>query len=156
MSILLDSNIPMYLVGKAHPHKIDAQELLQAAIGRGERLVTDVEVLQEILHRYVALDRREAGLRCGPGPRGRGVVHRRIRPGPGGHPSARVGVGVIGDVMVLLTECTRRPGPPVQGAVPTCRPPADRPGDEIATRRRPEVHVPEAARRPHARTRSLR
>jgi predicted nucleic acid-binding protein len=43
-----------------HPHKIDAQRLLEEAITRGERLVTDAEVLQEILHRYVAIDRREA------------------------------------------------------------------------------------------------
>jgi uncharacterized protein len=58
--IFVDSNIPMYLVGAAHPHKADAQRLLESAIAAGERLVTDVEVLQEILHRYVAIDRREA------------------------------------------------------------------------------------------------
>lgn len=50
----------MYLVGAAHPHKLDAQALLESAISAGERLVTDVEVLQEICHRYVAIDRREA------------------------------------------------------------------------------------------------
>jgi predicted nucleic acid-binding protein len=50
----------MYLVGAAHPHKADAQRLLESAIAAGERLVTDVEVLQEILHRYVAIGRREA------------------------------------------------------------------------------------------------
>ncbi|MEO9163391.1 MAG: type II toxin-antitoxin system VapC family toxin [Casimicrobiaceae bacterium] len=58
--IFVDSNIPMYLVGTAHPHKVDAKQLLEAAIAAGERLVTSVEVLQEILHRYVAIDRREA------------------------------------------------------------------------------------------------
>jgi uncharacterized protein len=50
----------MYLVGAAHPHKADARRLLEAALSAGERLVTDAEVLQEILHRYVAIDRREA------------------------------------------------------------------------------------------------
>ena len=50
----------MYLVGASHPHKADAQRLLEAAIAGSERLVTDAEVLQEILHRYVAIDRREA------------------------------------------------------------------------------------------------
>lgn len=50
----------MYLVGSPHPHKADAQRLLEAAIAAGERLVTDAEVLQEILHRYVAIDRRDA------------------------------------------------------------------------------------------------
>ena len=58
--IFIDSNVPMYLVGAAHPHKIDSQRLLERAIGDGERLVTDVEVLQEILHRYAAIDRRDA------------------------------------------------------------------------------------------------
>jgi len=58
--ILIDSNIPMYLVGADHPHKIDAQRLLERCIAERERLVTDAEVLQEILHRYVAISRREA------------------------------------------------------------------------------------------------
>lgn len=50
----------MYLVGSAHPHKADAQRLVEAVIAGGERLVTSAEVLQEILHRYVAIDRRDA------------------------------------------------------------------------------------------------
>ncbi|MBE3072673.1 MAG: type II toxin-antitoxin system VapC family toxin [Acidobacteria bacterium] len=58
--IFIDSNIPMYLVGAPHPHKVDAQRLLECAIAERERLVTDAEVLQEILHRYVAIDRRDA------------------------------------------------------------------------------------------------
>lgn len=58
--ILVDSNIPMYLVGAPHRHKADAQGLLEKLITDRERLVTDAEVLQEILHRYVAIDRRDA------------------------------------------------------------------------------------------------
>ena len=58
--ILLDSNIPMYLIGAAHPHKLDAQRLLESAVSAGEVLLTDVEVLQEICHRYAAIGRREA------------------------------------------------------------------------------------------------
>ncbi len=58
--ILVDSNIPMYLVGAPHAHKGDAQRLLERVVGERERLVTDAEVLQEILHRYVAIDRRDA------------------------------------------------------------------------------------------------
>jgi hypothetical protein len=50
----------MYLVGAPHPHKADAQRLLERAIAGRERLVTNAEVLQEILHRYVAIDRRDA------------------------------------------------------------------------------------------------
>lgn len=58
--IFVDSNIPMYLVGAAHPNKTAAQILLESLIAKGERLVTDAEVLQEILHRYTAINRRDA------------------------------------------------------------------------------------------------
>ena len=58
--IFIDSNIPMYLTGAPHPHKAEAQVLLERLIAAGLRLVTDTEVLREILHRYTAIDRREA------------------------------------------------------------------------------------------------
>lgn len=58
--ILVDSNIPMYLVGADHPNKTRVSTLLQQLISDGEPLVTDAEVLQEILHRYVAINRRDA------------------------------------------------------------------------------------------------
>lgn len=58
--IFIDSNVPMYLVGAPHPHKVDAQRLLERCVSERERLVTDAEVLQEILHRYVAIDRPDA------------------------------------------------------------------------------------------------
>jgi predicted nucleic acid-binding protein len=56
----LDSNIPMYLIGAAHPLKANAQILLEQTVARNEPFVTDAEVLQEILRRYVAINRREA------------------------------------------------------------------------------------------------
>ena len=58
--ILIDSNVPMYLVGADHPHKIDAQRALERLVSTRERMVTDAEVLQEILHRYRAIDRPDA------------------------------------------------------------------------------------------------
>jgi predicted nucleic acid-binding protein len=58
--IFIDSNIPMYLIGANHRHKVDAQRLLERAIANREKLVTDAEVFQEILHRYTAIDRRDA------------------------------------------------------------------------------------------------
>jgi len=58
--IFIDSNIPMYLVGAPHPHKTDAQRLLDRAVTDREPLVSDAEVLQEILHRYTAIRRWEA------------------------------------------------------------------------------------------------
>ena len=50
----------MYLVGAPHPHKADAQRLVERLISDRQRLVTSAEVLQEILHRYVAISRRSA------------------------------------------------------------------------------------------------
>ena len=58
--ILVDSNIPMYLIGAPHAHKSDARRLLERFVAEKTPLVTDAEVFQEILHRYVAIDRREA------------------------------------------------------------------------------------------------
>lgn len=55
--ILVDSNIPMYLVGSEHGLKEAARRVLEVEISSGERLVSDVEVLQEILHRYSAIRR---------------------------------------------------------------------------------------------------
>lgn len=50
----------MYLVGAEHPNKSAAALALRRLALAGERLVTDAEVLQEILHRYCAIGRREA------------------------------------------------------------------------------------------------
>ena len=58
--IFIDSNVPMYLVGAAHPNKTDAQLTLERLVAAKERLVCDAEVLQEIVHRYGAIERREA------------------------------------------------------------------------------------------------
>ena len=58
--IFVDSNIPMYLVGSPHPHKDTARRLVEKCITFNERLVTDVAVLQEILHRFTAIRRKEA------------------------------------------------------------------------------------------------
>lgn len=58
--IFIDSNVPMYLVGADHPHKTESRILLERFVASGERLVTDVEVMQEILHRYTAINRRDA------------------------------------------------------------------------------------------------
>jgi len=50
----------MYLVGAEHPNKAAARILVERCVHEGVRLVTDAEVLQEILHRYVAIRRRDA------------------------------------------------------------------------------------------------
>jgi hypothetical protein len=58
--ILIDSNIPMYLVGAEHPNKALARGMLERVVIDAEPLVTDAEVLQVILHHYTAIGRRDA------------------------------------------------------------------------------------------------
>ena len=58
--IFVDSNVPMYLVGSDHPNKAAARLQLEQAIVDNEPLATDAEVLQELLHRYAAIGRRDA------------------------------------------------------------------------------------------------
>ena len=60
MTLFVDSNIPMYLVGGDHPNRDRARHAVEVAITARERLVTDAAAFQEILHRYVAINRRDA------------------------------------------------------------------------------------------------
>ena len=53
--IFVDSNVPMYIVGTPHPNKDRTEALLEQLRANEERLVTDVEVYQEILHRYTSI-----------------------------------------------------------------------------------------------------
>lgn len=48
----------MYLIGGPHPNKIAAEQALARVAGT-ERLITNAEVLQEIVRRYAALERRD-------------------------------------------------------------------------------------------------
>jgi predicted nucleic acid-binding protein len=57
--IFVDANIPMYLIGDEHPHKLDAQHILKRLAGEQRQLVTSSEIFQEILHRYISIDRRD-------------------------------------------------------------------------------------------------
>ncbi len=49
----------MYLIGAEHPNKQACIGVVDRLIDQGERLVTDAEVFQEILHRYTAIGRPE-------------------------------------------------------------------------------------------------
>jgi predicted nucleic acid-binding protein len=60
--VFVDANVPMYAVGVAHPLKQPCVDFMEA-VARGEIIAsTDAEVLQEILHRYSALNRRERAI----------------------------------------------------------------------------------------------
>jgi len=59
--VLVDVNIPMYAAGREHPLREPAQRTLRA-IARGDLdAVTDSEVFQEILYRYLHIGEREKG-----------------------------------------------------------------------------------------------
>lgn len=59
MTVFVDSNIPMYVAGREHPHRDPSRRFL-ARVQRGEvEGCTSTEVLQEILYRYSALQRRD-------------------------------------------------------------------------------------------------
>jgi len=58
--ILIDSNIPMYLVGRDPSRKLATQAAVERLLSERRRMVTDAEVLQEILHRYLAIKRMDA------------------------------------------------------------------------------------------------
>jgi len=55
--IFVDSNIPMYVAGRDHPNREPSRRLLDAARAGHLEICTSVEVLQEILYRYVGLKR---------------------------------------------------------------------------------------------------
>lgn len=57
--IFVDANVPMYLVGDDHPHKLDAQLIIGRLAREQRRLATSAEVFQEMLHRLGSIDRRE-------------------------------------------------------------------------------------------------
>lgn len=55
--VFIDSNIPMYVAGRDHPHRGAARRFLDAVSKREVEACTSTEVLQEILYRYAAIDR---------------------------------------------------------------------------------------------------
>lgn len=57
--VFVDSNIPMYVAGRDHPLRGPAQRFLERARAGNIEICTSTEVLQEILYRYAALNRRD-------------------------------------------------------------------------------------------------
>ncbi len=54
--IFVDANIPIYAAGAPHPLKDPCIEVLRLIGSQPEAFVTDAEVLQELLHRYLRLE----------------------------------------------------------------------------------------------------
>jgi len=58
----IDANIPMYAAGRDHPAKLPSVALLKRVAEGAIDAIIDAEVLQEILHRYLAINHLEQGL----------------------------------------------------------------------------------------------
>ena len=55
--VFIDANIPIYAAGRAHPYKEPCAKILGLVAENPLVSVTDAEVLQELVHRYLAQDR---------------------------------------------------------------------------------------------------
>lgn len=55
--IFVDTNVWMYAVGRPHPLRDRARELLRAAVSDRSPLVTSAEVIHELFHAYLPVGR---------------------------------------------------------------------------------------------------
>jgi predicted nucleic acid-binding protein len=62
LRIFIDTNIPVYASGSEHPLKAVSGDILALALEAPQAFVTDAEVLQEMLHRYMAIQRLALGI----------------------------------------------------------------------------------------------
>jgi predicted nucleic acid-binding protein len=60
--LFIDTNVPMYAAGQEHAYRLPSQECLRLITSNRVEVVTDVEVHQEILHRYLALGMADKAL----------------------------------------------------------------------------------------------
>lgn len=59
--IFVDTNVLMYAVGREHPLRRPAQQFFERALSKSKRtrLCTSAEVLQELLHAYLPVQRMQ-------------------------------------------------------------------------------------------------
>ncbi len=60
--LFIDANVPIYAAGIEHPLKAPCAGVMRLAADNPGSFVTDAEVLQELLHRYLAIGKREQGI----------------------------------------------------------------------------------------------
>lgn len=61
--VFIDVNVPMYAGGTPHPLREPSRRVIRAVATGQLDAVTDAEVFQEILYRYLSIGEREKGLR---------------------------------------------------------------------------------------------
>ena len=59
--VFIDANVPIYAAGRDHPYKEPCARILRVLAHDLQSFVTDSEVLQEIMHRYLASGRWTLG-----------------------------------------------------------------------------------------------
>ena len=57
----IDANVPIHASGRESPYKQPCARVLMMAAERPASFVTDTEVFQELMHRYLSLDRWAKG-----------------------------------------------------------------------------------------------
>jgi uncharacterized protein len=55
--IFVDTNVILYAVGRSHPLREEARSFFLERVETGEVLVSSAEVLQELVHAYLPVDR---------------------------------------------------------------------------------------------------
>ena len=60
-AVFIDANVPIYAAGGDHPYKEPCSRVLRMAAADPQLFVTDSEVLQELMHRYLASGRWALG-----------------------------------------------------------------------------------------------
>ena len=69
-AVFIDANVPIYAAGGDHPYKEPCSRILRMAAEEPQSFVTDSEVLQELMHRYLVRGAGHwAGRFFGPLPR---------------------------------------------------------------------------------------
>lgn len=54
-ALFIDTNVPIYAVGRSHPLKQPAARVISLVADYPDAFVTSVEVVQELLHRYLRM-----------------------------------------------------------------------------------------------------
>ena len=60
-AVFIDANVPIYAAGREHPYKQPCTRILRILADDPQSFVTDSEVLQEMMHRYLASGRWTLG-----------------------------------------------------------------------------------------------
>jgi predicted nucleic acid-binding protein len=57
--MFVDTNVLMYAVGRPHPLRSEARAFFEASLAEERPLATSAEVLQELMHAYIPVNRLE-------------------------------------------------------------------------------------------------